>query len=352
MCNSKFISNWRHIRTKPQLLLVVLVIVCSFHSCAPTKCVMCDVDNTTLYKVKFKEEAKAEIGKDKMLTYYWPVDIERSKKKTELYVIDCDDKEPYLLKGKELEEFIKQNIVVIDKSKVDTIINTGDSDFPPSINIGKPDSIKLCNRFRQPFKFEIRGMVGVRDLKKDGAPIPGYGSELDKKILGFGGGGTNMVVGAEMALLPRIARVGLRNSFNLGIMTGFWPVDSGMFVPLAIHPRFTFNEFTSPLWGQCNASYIFGDLGVAYDASGKVDFLKDNNMPYSWFYDIGAGIDLWRSRTMDLSFDIGFRRTNLALPISQKYTECVDNNGNVVEKVAGFPVRSIGQLFFRFGLTF
>jgi hypothetical protein len=351
MFDSELISIWRYVRRKSQLILAGLVIICSFNSCAPTKCVMCEVDNTTLYKVKFKEEAKAELGKDKMLTYYWPVDIERSKKKTELYVIDCADKKPYLLKGKELEEFIKQNLVVIDKSKVDTIINTGDSDFPPSINIGKPDSIKLCNRFRQPFKFELRGMLGIRDLKKDGAPIPGYGSELDKKILGFGGGGTNLVVGAEMALLPRVARIGLRNSLNLGLMTGFWPVDSGLFIPIAIHPKLTFNEFTSPLWGQCNAFNVFGDLGVAYDASGKVDFLNDKNLPYSWFYDIGAGIDLWRTRNMDLSFDLGYRRTNLALPISSEYSECVDNNGNV-EKVTGFPIRSIGQLFFRFGLTF
>jgi hypothetical protein len=309
------------------------------------------MDNATIYKVDFKDDAKAEIGKDKILTNYYPIKIERSKTKAELYVIDCEGKEPYLLKGKALEEFIKQNLRVIDFSKVDTIINTGDSDFPPSINIGQPDSFSLCNRFRQPVKIELRGMFGVRDFNKEGKPIPGYGSELDKKVLGFGGGGTNLVVGAEAAVLPRIARIGLRNSLNLGVMTGFWPVDSGMFVPIAIHPKLTFNEFTSPLWGQCNAFNIFGDLGVAYDVTGKTDFLNENNLPYSWFYDIGAGIDLWRTRNLDLSFDIGFRRTNLALPISQKYTECIDNNGTTVE-VTGFPVRSIGQLFIRFGLTF
>jgi hypothetical protein len=351
MYDCRITKLWRYFMRRIHLLLVGMVVVYSFDSCAPAKCVLCDVKNTTIYNVKIKEDAKAEIGKDKILTNYYPVTIERSKKKTELYVIDCEKKEPYLLQGKELEEFIKQNLLVIDRSKVDTIINTGDSDFPPTINIGQPDSVSLCNRFRQPFKFELKGMLGVRDLKKDGAPIPGYGSQLDKKILGFGGGGTNIVVGAEAALLPRIARIGFRHSLNLGIMTGFWPVDSGMFVPVAIHPKLTFNEFTSPLWGQCNAFNIFGDLGVAYDASGKTDFLRDDNLPYSWFYGFGAGIDLWRSRNMDLSFDLGYRRTNLALPISSGYTECVDNNGNV-QKVTGFPIRSIGQLFFRFGLTF
>jgi hypothetical protein len=349
----KLILGFNHLRDVPQvfLILVFFLLTIFISSCSTSKCILCDVNNTTIYNVKIKEEAKAEIGKDKILTNYYPVTIERSKKKTELYVIDCDGKEPYRLKDKELEEFIKQNLIVIDKSKVDTIINTGDSDFPPTINIGKPDSIQLCIRFRQPFKFELRGMFGVRDFKKDGLPIPGYGSELDKKILGFGGGGTNLVLGAETALLPRIARIGTRHSLNLGLMTGFWPVDSGMFVPIAIHPKLTFNEFTSPLWGQCNAFNIFGDLGVAYDVTGKTDFLRDNNLPYSWFYDIGAGIDLWRSRNMDLSFDLGYRRTNLTLPISSEYLECVDNNGNV-EKVTGFPIRSIGQLFFRFGLTF
>jgi hypothetical protein len=351
MYDCRIISLWRHIRNKMNFLLAGMVIGSSFYSCAPTKCVLCDVDNTTVYKVELTDAAKTKIGKDKILTNYYPVTIKRSKKKTELYVIDCDGKEPYKLKGQELQDFIKQNLFVIDKSDVDTIINTGDSDFPPSINLGPPDSIRLCNRFRQPVKFELRGMFGVRDFYKDGKPIPGYGSSLHKKILGFGGGGTNLVIGAEAAVLPRIARVGLRNSFNLGLMTGFWPVDSGLFVPFAIHPKFTFNEFTSPLWGQCNAFNVFGDLGVAYDVSGKVDFLNQNNLPYSWFYDIGAGIDLWRSRNLDLSFDLGYRRTNLALPISQDYQECVDNNGNVI-KVTGFPVRSIGQVFLRFGLTF
>jgi len=309
-------------------LTLIVLITMFFSSCSTTKCALCDVDNTTIYNVKLKEEAKTKIGKVSILTNYYPVTIERSRKKSEVYVIDCDSNAPYLLKGNELEDFIKQNLIVIDKSSVDTIINTGDSDFAPIINIGQPDTIGLCNRFRKPVKFELRGMFGVRDFKKDGVPVPGYGSELDKKILGFGGGGTNIVVGAEAAILPRVARIGLRNSLNIGLMTGFWPVDSGMFIPIAIHPRFTFNEFTSPLWGQCNAFYAFGDIGVAWDASGKVDFLNDNNMPYSWFYDIGAGIDLWRTRNMDLSFDIGFRHTNLALPISQKYIECIDNNGD------------------------
>jgi hypothetical protein len=351
MLECRMIRNCRHLRNKLHLLVIVFLIIWSTYSCAPTKCTFCHVDNTTIYKVELKDAAKSKIGKEKILTNYYPVTLKRNKKKTDLYIIDCDGKEPYLLKGKELEDFIKQNLVVVDKSDVDTIISTGDSDFAPRINLGPPDSIRLCNRFRQSLKFELRGMFGLRDLKKEGEPIPGYGSELQKKVLGFGGGGTNLVLGAEAGILPRIARIGLRNSFNLGLMTGFWPVDSGMFVPIAIHPKFTFNEFTSPLWGQCNAFNVFGDLGVAYDASGKVDFLNDKNLPYSWFYDLGAGIDLWRSRNMDLSFDLGFRRTNLALPINKDYTECVDNNGNTI-KVTGLPVRSIGQLFIRFGLTF
>ena len=311
---------------------------------------LCDVDNKTFYKVKIKETAKNKDGKDIIFTNYYPVTIERSKKKSDVYVVNCEGKDPYSLKEKDLENFIRQNLLVFDKSDVDTIINSSDSDLPPGINFNPSDSIRFCNRFRQPVKVELRGMVGLRDLKKDGEPIPGYG-ELDKKVLGFGGGGTNIVIGAEAAVLPRIARIGLKNSLNLGIMTGFWPVDSGMFVPISIHPRLTFNEFTSPLWGQCNAFYLFGDLGAAYDASGKVDFLNNHHLPYSWFYGIGGGIDLWRSRNLDLSFDLCFRRTNLALPMSQEYIECINNQGETTT-VIGYPIRSIGQLIFRFGLTF
>ena len=345
--------HWRQIKQELLLLFTFFLIISCFNSCAPTKCVLCELNNTKIYKIKLKKEGRDQIGKDKVFTNYYPITIKREKNNSEIYIVDCESKEPYFLKGKELEDFIRENLVIIDKSKVDTIIDTGDSDSPPRINMGAADtlSLKLCNRFRQPLKIELRGMFGVRDFLKEGKPIPGYGTSLDKKVLGFGGGGTNLVVGAEAGLLPRIAKIGLKGSLNLGLMTGFWPVDSGMFIPVAIHPKLTFNEFTSPLWGQCNAWNIFCDLGVAYDVSGKVDFLKDNNLPYSWFYDIGAGIDLWRSRNLDLSFDLGFRRTNLALPISQEYSQCVDNNGNIV-KVTGFPVRSIGQLFLRFCLTF
>lgn len=312
---------------------------------------LCEGDNNTYYKVKLSGDAKNQSGgKDIVLTNYYPVTIERSKKKSDVYIVDCEGKEPYLLTGKEQEDFIRQNMIVVSSSDVDTIITDADSDLSPKINENPPEMGRYCNRFRQSIKIELRGMAGVRDFKKEGLPIPGYG-EPDKDVLGFGVGGTNITVGAEVAVLPRIAKLGKKGSFNLGLLSGFWPVDGGLFIPLSIHPRFTLNEFTSPLWGRCNAYYLFGDVGAAYDASKNVPFLKDNNMPYSWFYGAGAGVDLWRSRSLDLSFDVGYRRTNMALPLSLEYVECINNYGDTQSNL-DYPIRSIGQLFFRFGLTF
>ena len=132
------LSHWRHNKRKIQLLLAGLVIVCCFDSCAPTKCVLCEMNNTKIYKVKLKKEGKDQIGKDKVFTNYYPITIKRSKNKSDVYVIDCERKEPYLLEGKELEDFIKENLYVIDRSKVDTIIDTGDSDYPLKYILATP----------------------------------------------------------------------------------------------------------------------------------------------------------------------------------------------------------------------
>jgi hypothetical protein len=90
---------------------------------------------------------------------------------------------------------------------------------------------------------------------------------LEKEVFGFGEGGTMITTGFEASFLPSILTVNDKHRFHLGAMTGYWPVDGGHFIPLSVHPRFTFNDITNPLFGNCNALYLFGDLGTAYDVS-------------------------------------------------------------------------------------
>lgn len=320
-------------------------------SCTTPKCVLCNSDRNVLYQVEMKAGTPNVNGKNILKTFFAPVPMEMGNKKVDLYVVDCEGKEPYKMQQPELEDFIKRNIYKIDTSYVERIVTTSDADFPPSVvTFTQLDSFKLCNRFRKPLKVEVRAMTGVRNFDRTGTYFPGYNGGIfyPKKVLGFGEGGTNVVVGAEAALLPRIQNVGSRNAFNLGVMTGFWPVDAGMFIPIALHPRFTFNEFSAPLWGSCNAYYLFADLGTAFDASGDVPLWANKKLT-SWFWDVGAGIDLWQSKNHDLSIDAGYRQTHFSMPFNADYQQCLHEAG--LEHVSGYPARMAGQIFIRLGFT-
>lgn len=282
--------------------------------------------------------------------------METKGKKVQVYLVDCDGKEAYrLLKGKELEQFVKKNLLVIDSLDIKRITRTSDADVYPEVNNVKKlmdeNKLKLCRRFRTGLKTEIRFMTGFRSFKPSYYdPIPGD-ILLAKKLLGFRQEGTKITIGPEVAFLPAILTFQNKNRLNLGIMSGYWPVDGGNFIPLAIHPRFTFNDITNPLLRNCNAYYLFGDLGTAYDVTGKFDKFWSKKLN-SWFWDMGAGIDLWVTRKIDVSFDIGYRRTTLALPSiteNSDWLTCIQNH-----QIAwpNYPRRMAGECFIRIGVTF
>lgn len=343
---------------KKRILQVITSVILLFGawSCTTTKCVMCDIDNTALYNVELDETGKQIAGKEKFETFFSPVPIETGKKKVDLYLIDCDNQEPYYKSKEELESFIKDNVVRVDTSHVIRIVTTSDADLPPrTISYTELSKLSLCNRFRKPIKFELRGMLGSRPWSNDGLFYPGDNGgtyfERNKQInqvLGFEEGGTNLILGAEAAIIPRIKTYNYKHALGLGLLTGFWPVDGGLFIPIAIHPRFTFNEFSSPLWGKCNAWYLFGDIGTAFDASGDVELIRDNWFS-SWFIGAGAGIDLWKAKGHDLSFDLGYRYTSLGLPVNSDLEQCLTNSG--VENPQAYYSRNVGQVFVRFGFT-
>lgn len=322
------------------------------NSCATSKCVLCDTENNKVYQIELKENAPSKSGKQEFKTFFSPVIVQKSKKEAELHLVDCDNAEPYLLNENELEPFIRKNLFVIDTTWVKRIVSTSDADVSPTaVSYMSLDGYKLCNRYRKPFKVELRGMVGIRNFDKEGLYVPNDngGTLYPKDTVGFGLGGTYLTLGAEVALLPRIAKIGKRSAFHLGLLTGYWPVDGGLFIPLSIHPRLTLNDQSSPLFNSCNAWYIFGDLGTAFDAGGAVPLWAESKFT-STFWGGGIGFDKWLTKRSDVSIDMGYRVTNMALPINDALKQCLKEAGLVAN--VSYPYRSAGQVFLRIGLTF
>jgi hypothetical protein len=345
------------LKKMPNTLFILIVALSAFFisSCSTSKCTLCDIDNRTVYNIEMKEGVGNQ-KKENILSYFPPVPIEAAGKKVRVYLVDCNGKEPYRLsKGKDLQQFVKENLIVVDSLDIKRITRSSDADIYPEINNVKKlmdeNKLKLCRRFRTGFKTEIRFMTGFRSFNPTTyEPIPGD-IPLEKKTLGFGQEGTKITIGPEVAFLPAILTVKNKHRLNLGLLSGYWPVDGGNYIPIAIHPRFTFNDITNPLEGNCNAYYLFGDLGTAYDVSGKFDKFWSNKLN-SWFFDLGAGVDLWVTRKMDVSFDIGYRLTTLALPSlteNSDWADCIENH-NVAW--TDYPRRRAGDFFIRIGVTF
>jgi len=358
MSNRKFSgSQFKHWITKPLFLAILVVIIASNFSCSTQKCAMCDLDNTTIYNVELKEGKKATNGKTNFLTYFAPVPIESTGDKVNVYLVDCEGKEPYLLKhGRELEKFVKENMLAVDSLDIKRITKTSDADiFPEAFSLSRlkeMTNLSLCQRNRNSFKIEIRAMLGFRSFDSIAyESIPGD-KPIENKFIGFGPEGTKITTGAEISLLPTIATYNEKHRLHLGLMTGFWPVDGGKFIPLSIHPRFTFNDITNPLFGNCNALYFFGDLGTAYDITGDFDKFWTNNKLSAYFWGLGTGVDFWKTSKMDFSFDLGYRQTTLPLPSLNEngdWADCIEQHGI---SYSAYPRRRAGQFFIRFGITF
>lgn len=331
-------------------------LVLLLSSCSTSKCTLCDIDNRTVYKIEMKEGKGNSTGKKELLSYFPPIPVERSDKKVQVYLIDCEGKEPYrLAKGKELQQFVKENMLVVDSLSIQRISKTSDADIHPETfyvnQLIEENKLDLCRRFRSPLKTELRMMVGFRNFDDFADPVIPGSLPVRKEWLAFGDEGTKITIGPEVAFLPAIWTINEKHRLSVGPMIGYWPVDGGNFIPAAIHPRFTFNDITNPIGGNCNAIYLFGDLGTAYDVTGKFDKFWSDKLN-SWFWDLGAGIDFWVARKMDISVDAGYRRTSLALPSvieKTEWLECIQNH-NI--PWSGYPVRKAGQFFIRIGVTF
>ena len=345
------LKNW--------ILVFYILLIFVNSSCKTSKCVLCELDNKTIYNIELKEGHETKDGKTQLQTYFDLIPFEEKGGKVALNIVDCSQGEPYRLhSGEEMAKYVRENIFSVDSLDIKRITKTSDADiYPVSYTVQRlieeNKDLQFCQRSRNALKLELRGMLGARSLNTIYySPVPGAEPDSNK-FIGFGEEGTKLIMGPEIALLAPIYTINNKSRFHLGLLSGYWPVDGGNFIPISIHPRFTYNDITSPLFGICNAWYLFGDMGTAYDVSDKFSKFWDGNWFVSSFYGIGFGVDLWKTKKMDVSYDMGYRRTTLALPNksveSQEFLDCLRDNG--IDFLA-YNKRKAGEFFIRIGLTF
>ena len=190
-------------------------------------------------------------------------------------------------------------------------------------------------------KVELRAMGAYRgDQTAVFYPDAAGGVLYEPETFGTGRGGTSITVGAEAALLWEVVRFGGTHAFHLGPLVGVWPVDGSTFIPVSLHPRITFNNRPDPYGCNCNAWYLFGDLGVTFDGTTGAPIAEDRRI---WL-GLGIGYEIPVSKQVDLGADLFVRRTWLPLPPLECCPDIPADERN--------PVRISNLVGLRFGVTF
>jgi len=187
-------------------------------------------------------------------------------------------------------------------------------------------------------KLELRIMAGYRG-KQDTVRYSQPNGEVvsyPPKFINFDRGGSNLVFGFEIAGLWNLSQ---SRTFQLGFLTGVWPVDGSIYVPVGAHGRINFNQKPDPWGSNCNAFFFYGDLGLALDfqTGAPIDFNR-------LFWGLGVGYDMAITCGLDFSVDVGFRQMKLPLPPIEC---CPDVTGS---DRFFYRLSKMGVL--RFGLTF
>ncbi len=329
------------------LKLILFALLVMQISCVSTQCLVCDNEQQKVRNVHLLEESGLE--ETTFVTLFDPL-FSKDKDGVKIHIINCGGFNPELLQSDSLTDFFENNLVSVDTSFVDYFSSSSDVDFPATKeHIEYSPKQLMCVRERSNLKIETRLMIGMRNPELNSFYLPGYegGNIYEKQWFSISEGGSVLTTGIELGAVQKLFTVSDKHSFSFGLMSGFWPVDGGFHIPLAIHPRFTFNDQSSPFSGKCNAVYIFGDLGTTFDLKGEIPL----EFPLrSTFWDIGVGVDFFQSKNHDFSIDAGYRHTSLSLPKNEDLIQCLIEAGLPV--IDSYPVRIAGQMFVRVGYTF
>lgn len=215
----------------------------------------------------------------------------------------------------------KERVYDIPASRIKRVTYVGDPLQPPKVYAleDNPPPPDLCCRLRTGAwgfdKIEFRAMAGLRGRDDETylhqtavGKVP-----YESSFFNLERGGSTLLLGAETAWLWSLDEQG---AFQLGPMLGVWPTDGSVFIPLGLHPRYTFTPNPDPndFEPSCNTWFVYGDIGIPFDFQSGAPVFGSSFNRQRLFYDIGIGRDWAWGCDKDFSLDIGVRRMHLPLP--------------------------------------
>ncbi len=264
-----------------------------------------------------------------------PGNSENESRYLVIALIDCDDPEK-----------AKYRIPVSRVKRIETLADPIHSPYEV-----EADTIEIdkCCRLRDfgflgMHKLEVRGLIGYRavdDETYQHKTANGF-EPYPSSFINFDRGGSNLVLGVEAAGLWSLDE---EHHFLLGPLLGIWPVDGAIFLPLAIHGRYSFqpNPDNTLLQPCCNTFYLYADLGLPFDTQTEAPVFGPDFDRQRYFYTLGVGHDWAWGCDMDFSLDLGIRTMNMPLP----QIECCPD----VQDDARHPYRKSTSVILRFGLS-
>lgn len=347
-------------------ILILIFLALAFSSCRSVDCDDCKEPGNTIVEYKKGDIWNVELNDNSYIIYKYGSNEKFRSIETDVEptVIATSDGNKLLII--EVNQYTENSFKEGDEIKyhehlvpIETIkrITNLSNPLELPIDIIPSDECFCCERKRDGLwwfdKVELRGLFGYRKTG-DGIFYPDQGVFYEKESFGTGVGGSDYTFGLEAAFLwdasnwfvfDKLTK-DTRDKFHAGLMTGLWPVDGSLFIPLSFHLRYTFDNLDLPKYNDCDAWYIFADIGVpislngnpvyCFECEGKDNF--DNKMAY--FYDFGIGYDWWLTKDVDFSLDFVYRNMNLPL------------NPIICDGDDRYPFRNTHNFSLRFGLTY
>lgn len=194
-------------------------------------------------------------------------------------------------------------------------------------------------------KLELRGVVGYRGDKDSVFYPSASGGEIYRSsTFGNSRGGSSIIAGVEIAALWSFAWLDETERLQLGLMTGWWPVDESQFIPIGIKARYTVDQRIVDDGSSGSTLYLFGDAGLPLDFTTNAGVIGPDVNRQRIYYGFGAGFDWPIGCTIDFSIDLALRRMTLPLPPIDCCPDIPDEERN--------PYRTSNAVVLRTGLTF
>ena len=245
----------------------------------------------------------------------------------------------------------EDRIYELPASRIKRITYVSDPLLPPKVfNVedGAPPPDRCCRQRNGALVFdkvELRAMAGFRGRDEEAylhqtaeGKVP-----YESQFFTLERGGSTMLIGIETAGLWSLDETG---AFQIGPFLGVWPADGSVFVPIGVHPRYTFTPNPDPnaFTPDCNTWFVYGDLGIPFDFQSGAPVIGSDFDRQRLYYGIGIGHDWAWGCSRDFSLDVGVRRMNLPLPEIECCPDVPDDQRNAY--------RQSTSVYLRLGVTF